>query len=168
MLNSISANGMICRSDGSEDFLLTEGGDYVIQQAKKAGNIIWGRQAYDNVKKNLQRFDDALIGVKRVILSRNKDLQIAEGYELVNSPREAINLLTSLNMKVAILDGGSSINTSFLNENLVDEVHLLVEPMLIGGGLSVVAEATKDIKLELISVEHIHENNVLLKYRVVN
>ncbi|HEY1646176.1 MAG TPA: dihydrofolate reductase family protein [Candidatus Saccharimonadales bacterium] len=167
MLNTMSANGMICRPDRSEGFLSHEGGEYVTEQAKRIGNIIWGRQAYENVKQNLPRFDVALRGVRRVIVSRNPDAEVAEGYDLARSPQAALDLLASLGMELALLDGGSSLNSSFLSAGLVDEVHLVAEPMLIGNGLSVVSELTEDVKLNLLSFEPIHQGEVLLKYGVV-
>ena len=163
----MSSNGFICRPDRSEDFLSHDGGEYVINQAKSIGNIIWGRQAYENVKQNLPRFDVVLRGVRRVIVSRNPTMQVAEGYDLANSPQAALDLLSSLGMETTLLDGGCNLNSSFLKEGLVDEIHLIAEPVLVGSGLTVVSEKIRDIRLSLLTAEPIHQGEVLLKYKVI-
>jgi dihydrofolate reductase len=68
--------------------------------------------------------------------------------------------------EVAII-GGSQINSSFLQENLVDEIYLTIAPMLFGRGLSFAAEYDLDMKLQLIDEEKLSDNVVLLHYEVV-
>ncbi len=44
---AVSANGYIARSDGSEDFLPYDGWLRMLEDVRKYGHIIWGRQTYE-------------------------------------------------------------------------------------------------------------------------
>lgn len=166
LLNTMSINGIIGLEDGNEDFLSDEGGDYVTRQAKEYGCIIWGRRAYDNVQNRLTEFNDKLAGVYRVIVSKDPNLQLADGYTLANGPEQALELIQKRGLDTALLDGGGKLNTSFLAAGLVDEIHLIIEPVLVGRGLPVVSPRVLEVRTTLLDVEKVHSGEVLLKYKV--
>ena len=64
--------------------------------------------------------------------------------------------------------GGAHIATSFLKEQLVDELWLTIEPKIFGVGGNFVIEEKLDIKLELLSSESVNKQGTLLtKYSVI-
>ncbi|HEX2395113.1 MAG TPA: dihydrofolate reductase family protein, partial [Bacteroidales bacterium] len=68
-----------------------------------------------------------------------------------------------------LVAGGPRVATSFLKENLIDEIWLTIEPHVFGTGGSFVTEEKLDIRLELISTERMNDNGtLLLKYNVVS
>ena len=57
------------------------------------------------------------------------------------------------------------MNTLFMKENLIDEIHVTIVPRLFGKGLSLFNE-TLDTLLELMDIEKIDQGHILVKYRV--
>lgn len=69
--------------------------------------------------------------------------------------------------KCMLIVGGAHIATSFLKEQLVDELWLTIEPKIFGIGSNFVTEEKLDIDLELISSERVNKQGTLItKYSV--
>jgi len=69
---------------------------------------------------------------------------------------------------MVLVVGGSHIATSFLREQLIDELWLTIEPKIFGTGANFVTEEKLDIDLKLLSSEQINEQGTLItKYRVI-
>jgi len=67
-----------------------------------------------------------------------------------------------------VVVGGPHIATSFLKEQLVDELWLTIEPRIFGMGGNFVTEEKLDINLQLISCEKVNEQGTLItKYAVL-
>lgn len=70
--------------------------------------------------------------------------------------------------KCMLVVGGAHIATSFLKEQLVDELWLTIEPKIFGTGGNFVIEEKLDINLELISSESVNKQGTLFtKYSVI-
>jgi dihydrofolate reductase len=68
--------------------------------------------------------------------------------------------------KVAILAGGSQINTIFAREDLIDEIHLTYVPQIFGTGLSLFADSIS-MQLELTDFKQLGTGQIFAKYRVI-
>jgi dihydrofolate reductase len=67
-----------------------------------------------------------------------------------------------------VVVGGPHIATSFLKEQLIDELWLTIEPRIFGTGGNFVIEENLDINLRLISCEKVNEQGTLItKYAVI-
>jgi riboflavin biosynthesis pyrimidine reductase len=60
--------------------------------------------------------------------------------------------------------GGSDLAASFLEEGLLDELWVLVTPVLIGGGKTFVDAIKKRHPLKLLSTKAFKSGNVALTY----
>ncbi len=127
---AISANSIIATESGGEDFLSHQNWEMFCELAKEYGNFIVGRKTYEAVKKwdDGYNFDD-LVGIEKIIISQNKDLNLDEGYTLANSLQEALTKLSDKGFEKALVTGGAKINSEFAKANLLDEVMLNVEPV---------------------------------------
>jgi dihydrofolate reductase len=63
--------------------------------------------------------------------------------------------------------GSSTLTAGLLEQNLVDELRVMVHPVLLGAGHSLVAGLTHRVQLELQRTTTFHSGNVLLCYRPV-
>jgi dihydrofolate reductase len=61
--------------------------------------------------------------------------------------------------------GGPTLVTSLLNENLLDELKLIVHPLLLGGGKALFAGVTQRRSLQFVQAEPIQSGKVILTYR---
>jgi dihydrofolate reductase len=64
--------------------------------------------------------------------------------------------------------GGAHIGTSFLKEQLIDELWLTIEPRIFGAGSNFAIEEKLDINLQLIKCEKVNTRGTLItKYAVL-
>jgi len=71
--------------------------------------------------------------------------------------------------EIMVVVGGAHIATSFLKDQLLDEIWLTIEPKIFGIGGNLVIEEKLDINLHLINIEKINKQGTLIvKYEVLN
>jgi dihydrofolate reductase len=98
-----------------------------------------------------------------------KNLEITGQIEFTNeSPFDLIARFISKEHKQILVVGGPHIATSFLKEQLIDEVWLTIEPKIFGTGGNFATEVDLDINLHLIHCEKVNEQGTLItKYAVL-
>jgi dihydrofolate reductase len=101
--------------------------------------------------------------------AKYKDKEVAGRLEFTDEPpAKVVKRLKEEGAEEILLVGGPHLATSFLQENLVDELWLTLEPKIFGSGGNFVVDSKLDVKLELLSHEKINEQGTLiLKYSVV-
>jgi len=83
------------------------------------------------------------------------------------SPIELTTQFQEEGYETMVAVGGAHMATSFLKDQLIDELWLTIEPKIFGTGGSFVTEEKLDIDLQLISYEKVNEQGTLItKYRV--
>ena len=108
-----------------------------------------------------------------VVMTRHPDkyksLEISGQIEFTNeSPVELTSRFKSNGHQQMLVVGGPHIATSFLKEQLIDELWLTFEPKIFGRGDNFVTEAKLDINLHLIHCEKVNEQGTLItKYAVL-
>jgi len=80
--------------------------------------------------------------------------KIAELRTLKNEPGKNIYVV-----------GGPTLVTSLLNENLIDELKLIVHPLLLGSGKALFAGVTERRSLQFVRAEPTESGKVVLTYR---
>jgi dihydrofolate reductase len=163
---AMSLNGMIADKDGNEDFLSHANWETFCKLAKEHGCFIIGRKTYEIVQKwesyNFNNVDAKL----KIVVSKENDLILEKPFLLVNSPEEAIKKASSMNFGSAILTGGSTINSAFIKEDLVNEIILNIEPAIIGSGIPLFADSDFEKRLEMLGVTKIDNGILQVKYKV--
>lgn len=137
---------------------------YYVELTKKAGVMIMGSKTYDTIGKPLP-------GRLNVVMTRDKSRQ-SDQDNLIFTDLSPAKILEDLDRKgytsVALV-GGATINTLFILDNLITQVHLTLVPRLFGSGLSLFApplELDRDLSLE--STKDLGDGHILLIYHVVN
>jgi dihydrofolate reductase len=97
-----------------------------------------------------------------------KSLEFSGQLEFTNeSPLELINRFKSNGYEQMLVVGGPHVATSFLKEQLIDELWLTIEPKIFGTGGNFVAEGKLDIDLRLIQYAKVNEQGTIVaKYAV--
>lgn len=162
---AVSANGIIASKTGSEDFLSHTNWVQFVKLAKKVGCFMWGRKTYEAVIKWEGDYLNDLEGVKKIIISQS-NLDLKEGFELVDSPENALKMLENNGFKEAIITGGSTVNSSFAEKGLIDEIIFDVNPSILGEGIPVFKPIGFELSLELINTEKLNDGIVELHYKV--
>ncbi|MEA1885075.1 MAG: dihydrofolate reductase family protein [Thermotogota bacterium] len=165
LIAALSANGKIAVEGGSSslDWTSKEDTQYFIQRTKEAKNVIMGRKTFETINKPLK---DRTV----YVLTGNQELlekQLPDVVFTNKSPETLIKNLEEKGEKECCIVGGKSIYEQFLNLNLVDELHLTVEPIIFKSGTNLADRLEKDLQLELINIEKLNASTILLKYKIL-
>jgi dihydrofolate reductase len=163
---AITVNGMIAKEDDDTSFVSDNSWENFDQLSRKAGNLITGRRTHEiDVAEGYFPYPDRLN-----IIMTNKPIENKWGEKTIFSnktAKEVLKLLEEKGFDTAFIAGGAKIATSFMKENLVDEIYVDVEPIAIGKGIRLFSEEEFEAKLELIEVKNLSKNEIQLHYRVL-
>lgn len=109
--------------------------------------IVMGRKTYDVIKPVLQLSPTVL----RVVLTHTPSVYESEAVpnelEFISaSPSALIAQLEHRGYISMLIAGGSEVYTEFIQERLVDRLHITIEPIVFGGGLPL---------MDRIDIQHI-------------
>lgn len=102
-------------------------------------------------------------------LLKYKNYEVAGQLEFTDkSPQELTEQYQERGFKTMVVVGGAHIASSFLKEQLIDELWLTIEPKIFGTGGNFVIEEQLDINLKLTSCEKVNDQGTLItKYAVI-
>lgn len=164
---AISANGIIAGEDGNEDFLSNINWEEFVSLLKDVGCYIWGRKTYEAARSWDKKYMQDLAGYKGFILTSDINYQCDENFTVASSPQELIKKATLSNFEKIILSGGSTNNSSFAKENLIDEVIFNVNQVIVGKGIPIFNPQDFELKLEFLELKKINEGIIQLRYKVI-
>ncbi len=165
-----SVDGFITRGSESNIYEWTSRQDskYFFGQIESAKLIFMGSKTYGMARHFIKHKEGRL----RIVFTKNPEKYKSEEVSglLKFTAELPIEVVKNYKEKTkdALLVGGSEINSLFLGQDLVDEIHVTVEPLLFGDGkrLAVLNEFKK---LKLLSVEKLNTaGTLLLKYKVLH
>lgn len=165
-----SINGKITFGDDPNIYKWTskEDQDFFFSLLKKHRLIIMGSKTYLAAKERIKPTLDR----RRIILTSRPEAytseQVAGQIEFSSeSPKELITRLSKEGFETVLLVGGGEINRAFLEENLVDELYLTLEPRIFGRGNSVFAEGDFEHVLQLLASTKLNDKGTLLLHYLV-
>lgn len=163
---AMSLNGVIARENNEEDFLSHDNWVEWLKWIRKSGCVVWGRKTYEIVKTWDKQYFEDIKGVKAVVVSSNKNYKVGEGFELVSSPKEALEKLEKEGYKTAIVTGGSTLNSYFVKEKLIDEIVINVEPVVVGKGIALFNPDDFDLNLNLLETKKLGHGIIQVRYKI--
>lgn len=147
--------------------------DYSVQQLDEVDTLVLGRTTYTELAPywtgDLGTNFDRRIAERMNTLAKLVVSQTLGAVAWGSSPIELVSIDELARFKdtpgkdIAIL-GSSTLTAALLRGGLVDELRLMVNPIILGGGLKVFADAGS-VPLELTRVRPFESGNVLLYYR---
>jgi dihydrofolate reductase len=160
----MTADGFIAKTENHNSMEWSSKSDKqaFVKETREAGVVIMGSSTFATIGKPLK---DRLT----VVMTRATDQNsIPDSLKFTStSPQELCDYLAQKGYEKAILCGGATINGLFLKAKLIDEIWLTIEPKLFGKGLTIFANTTVDLDLELLSYEKLSEQTLQLKYAVM-
>lgn len=168
-----SLDQYIARENGAVDWLSMDWDFDWMEFFKTIDVVLMGRKTFEKgIEMSADKKSNPYKGIATYVFSRNwKECNI-EGVELITGHlKDFVDGLKSKEGKNIWLCGGGDLAKSFLNEDLVDEIHIGITPMLLGEGIPLFPDLEREIHLRLISnktYKHKKEDNgmVELKYEV--
>ncbi len=180
----MSLDGYVADKNGSLDFftsLTPEQNKYSDQDQLKflAGidTILLGRKTYElfvdfwpTATTDKEVIADKLNETDKIVFSNTltkapwgkwKDATVISG-----EAAKAIKQLKAFPGKNMVLWGSISLAQALMKENLVDEYHIQLCPVLTGGGRSLFEQLPDMAKLELLETKPYNTGNIFLNYRL--
>lgn len=167
ILASISVDGYIAVDDErpSIEWTSREDKKYFVRTTKAAKVMLMG-------STTLKTIGRVLPDRQTIVLSSRSKQELVAAYQLQGnlddlrvynqSAREVLAMLASEGCEHVAICGGTSIYTQCMAENVVDEVQLVVEPVVFGHGKRLFSELLPGQKLQLRSSEKLSEQGTLL------
>lgn len=159
-----SANGMISNQRNIPDWLSPEYEQGFMSITQRTKAVIMGKTTYNILAPDYLPLKDGSL----IVLTHDTTLTPAQPNVIFTgqSPQEIVSLLKSRGHTEAVIIGGTQTVSEFFKAGLVNEVILVVEPVLFDGGLPLFRESGNDFKMKLESVKQLGENTVELHYTV--
>jgi len=166
----ISLDGYIARKNGAVDWLSMDWDYDWTAFFKTIDTVLMGRKSWEVAlamtppdKRNRNPYG----AMETYVFSNTLKTSGINGVEIVSGDlKKFVENLKAKDGKNIWLSGGGDLAKSFLNENLVDEIHLGIMPHLLGSGLPLFLELSREVPLRLISCKtykHKKEANAMVE-----
>ncbi|WP_353118012.1 dihydrofolate reductase [Myroides odoratus] len=132
LIANISINGRILVSDNPAHQLPQEALAFYLKMVHQVGNLVIGRQTFQNFQNFPQEVKDLFEGIEIVVLSNTT--QVIEGYVGVDSPEQAIAYMAQKGINEIAIGGGTGTFNAFITKDLVTDLYLNVSPIITGEG----------------------------------
>lgn len=162
---AMSLDGYIAGPQGESDWIVIDPDIDFNALFTAFDTILMGRKTYEATKQ--PGSEGAMPGIQSYVFSRTLRPDDCPGVILSDNPKDTINDLKSKAGKDIWLFGGGSLFRSLLELGLVDSVELAIIPVMLGGGVPVLAPPANLAGLKLIH-HQVYEKTgtVLLEYTV--
>jgi dihydrofolate reductase len=160
-----SANGIISNQRNVPDWLSPEYGQGFMSVCQRTKAVIMGKTTYQILAPDYLPLKEE--GSLVVMTHDKKSAPPQPNIVFTDkTPQEIVALLESRGHTEAVIIGGTLTVSEFFKAGLVNELVLVVEPVLFDPGLSLLKNVNMDFKLSLAGVKQLNENTVELHYRV--
>lgn len=151
--------------------------DFADKQLDEADTLIFGHTTYEMmasfwqskmamtlVPTTAKRMNE----LKKVVFSKEPLRPNWQNTEASTHPKEYIGELKKKPGKDIAVLGSSNLSLTLLEENLLDELRIMISPIVIGRGTPLFSGLTRQINLELKQTRQFNSGNVLLTYVPLN
>lgn len=161
-----SINGMISNASNVPDWLSPEYAREFQAVCQQTSAVVMGRTTYGILAP-----DHLPLRGEGTLIVLTHDTAVAPAQSNVvftdGTPEEIVGILEARGHDEAVIIGGTQTVSAFLGAGLVDELDLIVEPVLFGAGLPLLRDVDADYPLVLLDVRTLTDHTVRLRYRVL-
>ncbi len=149
--------------------------EFAVQQLDEADVLLFGRVTYQGMAAywptRAAQEDDPRVAARmnslsKIVVSRALDqVEWANTRLIKDNVADEISVLKRQPGKDIAVLGSSSLTVSLLELGLVDELRIMVMPVVLGEGRSLFSSAGERISLRLMNTRTFSSGNVLLTYQ---
>jgi dihydrofolate reductase len=164
---AVSLDGFIEGPNGEYDWCFMDQ-DYGMSDFMKSIDAVFaGRKTYE-MSLGMEADTTGMPKMEEYVFS-NTLRKIKKGSILVKGNiKTEVEKIKNKEGKDIWLFGGASLTSTLMNLKLVDEVHLAVHPILLGGGKPLFHNITERVNLKLLDTKAYSTGLVSLKYAFAN
>lgn len=177
----MSLDGFVAGLSGEMDWLIWDWDEavknYAMELTRSADTFLMGRATgegmavyWPTVASNPQSKDEdkwmaqRLNSFPKVVFSRTISTVNWTNTRVARDIVEEVCELKKQTGKDIIIYGGAGIVSSFIKENLIDEYHLFVNPVVIGKGKTIFSKVGRSMNLKLIKTTVSSTGIIILHY----
>jgi dihydrofolate reductase len=170
----VSLDGYYEGPDGEFDWpnVDHEFNEFSIAQNATVGMLVFGRVTYEGMAGYWTQAPESdpvtgfMNNVPKVVCSSSLEAADWNNSALVRTDAaEAIRKLKEEDGKDLAVYGSPTLTASLLEQGVVDELRVMVHPILLGGGRSLFATLSRRVPVSLVRTSTFSSGNVLLVYR---
>lgn len=162
-----SLDNFIARENGAVDWLLwsDDVSEFITEFWETVDTVVMGRKTYDAAgREGMMSFP----GVTNYVVSRTLTAPPHPNVQVVNG--DAVEFVRKMKNEpgrdICIMGGGELAHALF-EADLIDEVGVNIHPLLLGSGIPLFLNMSRQIELELFENRQFKSGCVMLRYRVV-
>jgi dihydrofolate reductase len=160
-----SLDNYIARLDGGFDWILHDQDHGLGEFFKSVDTVLMGRKVHDMM---VRMGSPCYPGMKNFVFSRTKTGTGKGGVMFVSeTPTSFVEKLRDETGKDIWLSGGAELIQTFLQENLIDQIALAVQPVLLGEGMPLFPPGFPETKLHCTASKRYPSGVVTLTYEVL-
>ena len=171
-----SLDNYFAREDGAVDWLIwsDEVTELMNEFWPRIDCIVMGRKTYDVAMKMTpsakgKKIKNPYGDMKTYVFSRTLEPGERNGVEIVaEDAGEFVRKLKNRKGKEICVMGGGLLGQSLLEAGVIDEIGFNIQPVLLGSGVPLFHEMSRQIDLELIECKALKTGCVYVSYRVKN
>jgi dihydrofolate reductase len=146
--------------------------DFSVEQLDEVDTLVFGRATYEGMaahwptpaaEEDDPRVAARMNSISKIVVSRTLDRADWTNTRLINSAEELATIKQQPGKDMAIF-GSSDLTVSLLRMGLLDELRIMVHPVILGAGKSLFRTADERIRLKLERSRPFKSGNVLLYY----
>ena len=151
--------------------------EFAIQQLDDVDTLLFGRVTYEGMasywptpfaKENDPIVADKMNKVSKLVFSKTLDKAEWDNTRLVREHvAEEISKLKQQPGKDLAIFGSSDLAVSLLQMGLIDELRMMVNPVVLGSGKTLFNGIREKLNLKLLKTRTFRSGNVLLYYQIV-
>jgi dihydrofolate reductase len=154
----------------------SEFNEFAVKQLGQTSTLVFGGKTYgmmadfwpkDNAKKAAPETAERMNNLQKIVFSKN--IKSASwnnselyGYNVAGTVR---TLKRKDGKEIAVL-GSSNLCLTLLKERLIDELRIMVNPIVLGKGNLMFSGIGNQLELELANSRPFHSGNILLTYNI--
>ena len=155
--------------DGIKSYVtdLTNSIDCILLGAHMPAGFIghWGSVAADPQNPDYP-FGKIMCNTQKVVFTKTLEKSVWNNTVLAKGDlAEEVNRLKAGHGKDIIVYGGANFVSSMIKENLIDEYHLFINPVIIGNGLSIFNAVENRLNLKLVKASSFECGVTALHYQ---
>ena len=175
----VSLDGFVAGPNGEMDWINIDDAmfEYVGKKIHKTDTALYGRVTYElmqsywptaadqpNAKKHTIKHAAWYKEAKKIVLSRTMKGQDLPNTTIISDNIAEIKKIKAVPGKEILIFGSPSASHTLVQENLVDNYWLLVNPVLIGEGIPLFKDIKDRIKLKLLETHTFSSGVICLQY----
>ncbi len=156
----------------------TEFNNYAVQQLDSASLLLFGRRTYEMMASywpvEIAQEDDPIVSKRmnnmpKMVFSKTIDKIEWENTKLAKDDLvKTISDLKSKPGKDLLILGSSNLSKNLIELGLLDEIRLMINPIVLGNGNKLFEGIKQSLSLKLASTRQFDSGNVLLTYTLQN